>query len=170
MKWIGALLVILTCFFTGMDYSRRLAQRPKALRLWKNALLILEAEMVYSHATVQNACENIAKQIGDPLSGFFLSVSKRLQYEKTDLYLIWEEEVDQFWTRAALSKEDKEIIKQFGKTLGQHDIIQQKKYIQLAIVHLENKHKESIEMNQRYGKVSGSLGLLSGVFIALLLL
>ncbi|MFC4404241.1 stage III sporulation protein SpoIIIAB [Gracilibacillus xinjiangensis] len=170
MRWIGAILIIITCFFVGLEYARKLEQRPKVIRLWKNSLLILEAEMVYSHATVQNACSNIAKQIGSPLSGFYHNISSRLKNESIDLYQIWEEEVEQFWTRVALNKEEKEIIKQFGRTLGQHDIIQQKKYIQLAITHLENKHQESIEMNQRYGKVSSSLGLLFGIFIALLLL
>ncbi|KAB8128462.1 stage III sporulation protein AB [Gracilibacillus oryzae] len=170
MKWIGALFVVITCLFAGLEYARKLEQRPKIIRLWKNSLLILEAEMVYSHAAVHEACDNIAQQMKGPLAHFFQTISRRLQMEPLELYEIWDEEVEKLWTRIALNKEDKEIIKQFGRTLGQHDIIQQKKYIQLTIAHLENKHQEAIEMNQRYGKVSGSLGLLFGLFIALLLL
>ncbi|PWU68546.1 stage III sporulation protein SpoIIIAB [Gracilibacillus dipsosauri] len=170
MKWIGAILIIITFFWIGIEFANRMEKRPKLIRTLKNALLILEAEIVYSQTAVQDACIHISKQVPQPIALFFEQVGLRLKNENRELYSIWEQEVELFWNSVPLFSDEKEIMKQFGRTLGQHDTVQQQKYIQLALTHLNNKHTEAEEMYQRYGKISKSLGFLTGILIALLLL
>ncbi|ENH97441.1 stage III sporulation protein SpoAB [Gracilibacillus halophilus YIM-C55.5] len=170
MKWIGFVCVIGAMAWIGHEVATKLAQRPKLIRMLKNALQIFEAEIVYSHATIQEACQQIATQIPDPLSQFFQHVTDRLDKNPDSLYAIWKEEVNNCWQTTALMNSEKEIILQFGRTLGQHDIVQQQKYIQLAQTHLDRKLADAEEMNHRYGRMTRSLGFLAGLFIALLLL
>ncbi|WP_163537749.1 stage III sporulation protein SpoIIIAB [Gracilibacillus sp. YIM 98692] len=170
MKWFGALLIVFTLTWLGYEWSKKLEQRPQLIRVLKSSLQILEAEIVYSQASIMEACHNISQQIPSPVSGFFRQVAQQLKHEPISLYDIWDKETDRFCHSVFLSSEEKEIMKQFGRTLGQHDIVQQQKYIQLALTHLDRKLKEAEDMNYRYGKMVKSLGLLAGLFLAILLL
>lgn len=170
MKWIGALIIIGTTTWLGFDKSHQLNKRPKHIRQLKNALQILEAEILYSQSSLQNAFQNIAEQVPHPLNEFFYSLASSLQTQDFDLIDCWEKNVESLINHSSLGLNEAEIINQFGRTLGQHDMIQQQKHIQLTISHLERELDEARDEQYRYSKMSKSLGILVGVFIVLLLI
>ncbi len=83
---------------------------------------------------------------------------------------VWEECVLGFIDESSLSSNEKEILLQFGRTLGQHDFGQQQKHIQLTIKHLERELQDARDDQDKYGKMAKSLGFLTGLFIVLLLI
>ncbi|MGP4042325.1 stage III sporulation protein SpoIIIAB [Gracilibacillus sp. D59] len=170
IKLLACLFIIGSLTWIGHEYANNLANRPKFIRLFKNGLQILEAEIVYSQATIKESLTSVAQQIPDPISNLFQNIADDIQQDKEQLYPIWERHVEKFYHKHPLQLEDKEILQQFGRTLGQHDIVQQQKYIRLTINHLERMLSEAEEKNHRYGKMSRSVGFLVGTFIVLLLL
>lgn len=169
MKWIGAVLLICATTLIGFDRASKLSKRPKEIIQIKHALQILEAEIVYSQATLSEAFNKIAQQLPSPVAILFQRVATELQ-TSSDLTKTWIEQVNYFLMHASLSQDEAEVLKQFGKTLGQHDITQQKKYIQLALTHLDRILTEAQENHQRYGKMYKNLGVLAGLFLVLLLI
>lgn len=169
MKWVGAILLICATTLIGFELAKRLSNRPKEIRQLKSALHILEAEIVYSQAPLALAFDKIANQLAEPVSELFYSVAIELQ-TASDLTQTWNNQVDQFLKRSSLGPDEEEVLKQFGKTLGQHDITQQKKYIKLALTHLDRVLTEAQENNLRYGKMFKNLGILAGLFLVLLLI
>src|SRR5690625_2785995 len=101
MKWIGALLLLSVTTWIGFDWSNKLNKRPIQIRLLKNALQILEAEMLYSQAPLQDAFIVISKQIPEPIKCFFQNISEQMKINQSDLLEIWEEEVDEQIGRAS---------------------------------------------------------------------
>ncbi|WP_087971651.1 stage III sporulation protein SpoIIIAB [Oceanobacillus rekensis] len=170
MKWIGALLLISTATMIGFDWSNRLTKRPKQIRQLKSALLILEAEIVYSQAPLSDAFVSVSKKIPNPIKSFFSALGMEMQEEQFDFFSLWERKVDELVKDSNMNDSEKEILMQFGRTLGQHDIYQQQKHIQLTNVHLDRELEEALDNYQKYGKVAKSLGVLSGIFIVLLLI
>ncbi|RYG74662.1 stage III sporulation protein SpoAB [Lentibacillus lipolyticus] len=170
MMWIGALLFIGTTTLIGFEVSRRLNERPKHIRQLKNALQILEAEILYSQLPLPEAFATIAKQIPEPLSTFFYDMNCSMQKTATDLYSAWNSRVSELLETSSLSESEGEIMKQFGRTLGQHDFDQQQKHIHLAIKHLDRQLEEARENQFKYGKMAKSLGVLCGLFVVLLLI
>lgn len=170
MEWIGAILFIGTTTWIGFEISNRFRERPKIIRQLKNALQILEAEILYSQLPLQDAFESIAKQLPNPTKLFFQGLSNNLTKEKTDLYNVWSQQIDQLDETTAMGKNEKEILMQFGRTLGQHDFNQQQKHIQLAVYHLDRELEEARDNEFKYSKMAKSLGLLCGLFIVLLLI
>lgn len=170
MKWIGALLLISATTWTGFDISYKLNNRPTHIRQLKNALQILEAEILYSQLSLQDAFHTIGKQTPYPISTFFLDLSCQLEKKTTTLYPIWEEQVESLITQSCLKINEKEILLQFGQTLGQHDFEQQQKHITLTIHHLNRELEEARANQSRYSKMAKGLGILCGLFIVLLLL
>ena len=167
MKWLGVLLFIFTTTWIGFEWSRSLNERPKHIRQLKNALRILEAEMMYSQLPLKEAFRSIAKQLPYPTNSFFQQLSDGM-HNTVELSKLWNEEIETFTKNSAISTNEKEVLKQFGQTLGQHDFIQQQKQIQLAMQHLDRELEEASDNHRKYGKMAKSLGFLSGLFIGLL--
>lgn len=168
MKWIGVLLLISMSTLFGREWSKALKQRPKHIRLFLQSLQILEAEMVYSQVPLQEAFRRISKKLPSPISLFYQNVFKEMKQKGQDFEEVWEACARKFVEASALQKNELEIIIQFGRTLGQHDIEQQKKHLKLTNLYLEEQWKNAAERYQTYGKLANVLGILCGIFLALL--
>lgn len=170
MKWFGAIILIAISTIIGFEFSRRLSNRPNHINQVKNALLILEAEIVYSQAKLQEAFKVVASQIPKPTEQLFLNTYQLLEKNEMNLIDIWKESVTTFMQKSSLTKTEEEILIQFGKTLGQYDISQQQKYISVTIHHLDRLLREAELIRDKYGKMAKSLGVLTGIFVVLLLI
>lgn len=168
MKWIGALLFISMTTWIGFEISKRIDDRPKHIRQLKNALQILEAEILYSQLPLQEAFLTIAKQIPNPLRSFFENLGEAMEKDGVELADLWERQVNVLMQQSSLKKIEQEILLQFGQTLGQHDFTQQQKQIQLTVSHLDRELAEARDDQYRYSKMAKSLGILCGLFIVLL--
>ncbi|SDK55632.1 stage III sporulation protein SpoIIIAB [Sediminibacillus albus] len=170
MKWVGAILLLCATTWVGFEFSRKLTDRPKQIRQLKSALQILEAEILYSQAPLVDACETLALQLPNPIALFFEAVSKDLRDNPASLYETWESQLNKFWPLSSLKGNEKEILRQFGRTLGQHDFEQQQKHIHLALTHLERELQEAQDQQLKYSKMVKSLGFLTGLLVVLLLI
>ncbi|REJ27196.1 MAG: stage III sporulation protein SpoAB [Caldibacillus debilis] len=170
IKITGALMILLATSWIGFELSRRYAERSSQLRLLRSALQSLEAEIMYGHAPLHEASRRIAKQLRAPVSELFAAFAGKLLQKDTTVKEAWEESLSEVWKRTALEKNEYEILRQFGETLGKHDKIQQQKQIILALTHLEREEKEASEKQAAYGKIMKSVGFLSGLLAVILLL
>ncbi len=169
MKWIGALLLICTTTWIGFDMSNRLGERTKQIRQFILSLQMLEAEIVYSQLTLQDIFRTVCNKTNYPINQFYGQMTDKLSDVVTDFLEVWDEALHKLIKISALKKNEQEIIKQFGRSLGQHSSIQQQKHITLAIHHLEQELDEAIEQRGKYEKMMRSLGILIGIFIVLIL-
>lgn len=169
MKWIGAFLLVLATTCIGIYVSNRFENRPKHIRQLKSALQLLEAEITYSQVPLQVAFQTIAKQLPYPVSQFFQDLSTKMQLENTDFYTLWNKGVEDLSKIGSFKNNEAEILKQFGISLGQHDFTQQQKQIRLALTHLDRELEEARDEHFKYSNLAKSLGVLSGVFLVLLL-
>lgn len=74
------------------------------------------------------------------------------------------------WPWNAMGKTELEILLQFGRTLGQHDLEQQQKQIQLTIHHLDRVLQEALEVGEQYQKMARGMGVLSGLLVIILII
>ncbi|WP_312092262.1 stage III sporulation protein SpoIIIAB [Niallia sp.] len=170
IKIIGAILILASTSWGGMEFSKLLSQRPKQIRALKSALQSLEAEIMYGHTPLHEACRRLAEQLSEPLSFFFASFAERLIKEDTTVKEAWTLCLDDIWKKTAMKNSELEIMKQFGETLGRHDRFSQQKQIMLTLTHLEREEEEAREIQGKYEKMIRSLGFLSGLLIVILLM
>ena len=169
MKWLGALLLISTTTYIGFDMSNRLSDRTKQIRQFILSLQMLEAEMEYSQLTLQQIFRTIGKKTTYPINNFYNQLAEHFDFVVTDFLDVWDQELDRLTTVSALKNNELEIMKQFGRNLGQHTFIQQQKHITLAIHHLQQQLDEANDQRVKYEKMMKSLGVLIGIFIVLIL-
>lgn len=170
IKIIGALLILASTSWGGMEFSKLLSQRPKQIRALKSALQSLEAEIMYGHTPLHEASRRLAEQLSEPLQSFFVSFAERLLKEDTTVKEAWTASLYEIWKKTAMKDSELEIMKQFGETLGRHDRFTQQKQIMLTLAHLEREEAEAREIQGKYEKMIRSLGFLSGLLIVILLM
>lgn len=170
MKMLGAIFIIIATTWTGFEAAKRLSERPRQLRQLKVALQSLEAEIMFGHTPLAEACEHLAQQMQIPLKWFFDRFSKRLLKGTSSVKTAWDDSLQEIWNMTAFSQGELEIMKQFGETLGQHDRLQQQKQIRLALTHLEREELDAKARQDKYEKMVKSLGFLSGLLLVILLL
>lgn len=170
MKILGMLLIIGATTWIGFIYSFNFDRRPRQIRQLTNALQILETEIKYSQTPLDEAFWLIHNQVPAPTSDLFKKLTNHLTNELTNFVQLWSEVIEIHVKETSLQKQEKEILLQFGQTLGQHDVIQQEKHLLQTKTHLNHVLQEAIDERKRYSKAAKSLGLLMGLFIALLLM
>ncbi|KAB7669984.1 stage III sporulation protein SpoIIIAB [Bacillus sp. B1-b2] len=170
LKIIGAILIIASTSFGGFEFSKVLSQRPKQLRALRSALQSLDAEIMYGHTPLHEACRRLSEQLAEPLSSFFKKFSDRLLTEDTNVKDAWTVSLDETWKKTAMKNTELEIMKQFGETLGRHDRFSQQKQIILTLTHLEREEQDARDLQGKYEKMIKSLGFLSGLLIVILLM
>lgn len=170
MKLIGSILILMATTFIGFGYAKRFRERPRQLRQMVSALQSVEAEIMYGLTPIHEVAEHLTTQLSMPINQFFKELTRQLkEKDGRSLSTIWNDALELFWPKTALSASEKEIWRQFGQTLGQTDRDNQKKYIQLTIAQLEQEEKEARLAQQQYEKMAKSLGILGGLLIVILL-
>lgn len=167
---IGAILIIFATTWTGFEVAKQLTERPRQLRALKTALQSLEAEIMYGHTPLHEASRRLAAQLPNPIKAFFATFAKKLTETETVVRDAWEESLKEVWGMTALKKNEFEIMKQFGETLGRHDRISQQKQILLTLTHLEREESEARDKQLKYEKMVKSIGFLSGLLLIILLI
>ena len=170
IKLLGAILIILATTWTGFEVAKQLTERSRQLRDLKTALQSLEAEIMYGHTPLHEAARRLADQLSNPLQSFFSIFAKKLVESETTVRDAWEESLKEIWGKTALKKNEFEIMKQFGETLGRHDRISQQKQILLTLTHLEREEREARDKQQQYEKMIKSIGFLAGLLLIILLM
>ncbi|HEY4602610.1 MAG TPA: stage III sporulation protein SpoIIIAB [Cerasibacillus sp.] len=170
MKWFGAILIIIATTLIGFEWSHRLSGRPKHIRQLKHALQILEGEMLYSQLPLQEAFNVISKRMPYPVNYLFETLVKQMNESDAHFPEVWRKSVRLFLSRSHLGNNEAEILYQFGRSIGQHDLTQQQKHIYLTMTHLDRELEEARDQHIKFSQMAKSLGFLLGVFIVLILI
>ncbi|WP_152394066.1 stage III sporulation protein SpoIIIAB [Paenibacillus guangzhouensis] len=171
VKLIGAILVIVSGTLFGFYQAAQFANRPKQIRAFILAMQRLETEILYGFTPLADALDKIGQQLSDPLKSIFTEAARRLTDHRTSLTAqeSWQLAVEEQWKHTAMKQSEKNIIYQFGFTLGTSDRNDQIKHIRLAINQLQHEESAAQQEQGRYEKMCRSLGLLAGALIVILI-
>lgn len=170
IKLIGAILIISATSWGGFEYAKRLSDRPKQLRLFRDSLQTLEAEIMYGHTPLEEAARRIAVQMPKPISIHYQTFAEKLLDPGSTAKSAWQSSIEEIWHHTALQKTEMEILLQFGGNLGKHDRETEQKQIMLALAHIQREEENALDKQKSYEKMAKSLGVLSGVLFIILLL
>jgi len=169
MRWIGALIILFSANAIGRLFAKQFSERPRQLRQLKSALQSLETEITYGLSPIGEAASRLSEQLPEPSRSLFYFFSEKLAQGEASLKEAWNETLKEFWPKTAMKKNELEIMKQFGATLGLSDRENQQKQIRLALSHLEREEAEARAAQNQYEKMLKSLGFLAGLLLVILL-
>ena len=156
----------------GIMLAHAMRKRVEQLRELERVINYLEGEIRYRHSILSEACLNASEKCGQPFNTWLNNLSLNLERDDIDGCFddIWSESLKILEEKSALKREDIETLECLGHTLGYLDIRTQEMGLALE--------KESL--HERVGRIAGELsnrmkisvimGLLSGIFIVIMLL
>ena len=170
LKITGMIIVIIACGMLGYSLCDDYIQRIHCVEAMKKALIILRGEIKHNNSSICEALENITVR-NNYIIHFLKTVVKEYTVKGISLWEAWENSIiDCFEKKSPLRKEEIRIIKDFGIHLGTTDRETQLKNIdecvnemEVCILNLKREKKEKCKLYK-------ILGVLSGVFISIILL
>lgn len=169
-KLLGATLVIAASTLLGFQIARNYQNRPLQLRLLQRGLKMLETEIVYGSVPLYQAMNKIGARLPGGVGLFFSSAGENLiTLDGASTFECWRASIEQNFFQTALKKEDKDLLLQFGHTLGITDKEDQMKHIQLTVEGLLTEEQIAREEQSKYEKLSKNLGVLLGILVVILM-
>ena len=167
LRLAGGVLVCLSCTLIGIYLSVRANERAKLLMEFRQSLILLKSQIEYAAYPLPQAFKFISLRLSQPLSGFYNELSEKLCVAQEDFTLLWHCNLDKL---GCIEQEDIAVLNGLGAHLGNIDTDLQLNAIQIAVNDLEITLTKLNEQNIKNTKLYRSLGIISGLFITIILL
>lgn len=171
VKLIASSILLFASGAIGYLISLRYSLRVKEISTFIIALNNLEAEILYYSNSLPLSMKRIAFKIDSSVSSFFLDTYESLSSMKG--YTIeeaWKASVLKNYKKTSLTKEDIQIIIDFGKDLGIGNKEIQKNYFIYTKNLLEEQRKKAKKEKEVNSRLYNRLGFLIGLVIVIILI
>lgn len=166
IKWLLYVMILVTSSGIGIMYSQKYQKRVTELKDFKTALNMLKTKIRFTYAPLKDIFLDISKSITSKSANVFEKA--RIHMERESATDSWIKAVNE--TDTNITKEDKEIICQFGKLLGKTDLDGQLNEIDLCLNFLELQIEKAENEKQKNAKLYKSLGVIAGVGIIIIII
>lgn len=146
--------------------SNKYKNRTEQLCEMKRALNFFEAKIEYTHEPLQDIFIDISNILKQEMANLFKVASVKMREKSAKE--AWEYSID--ISQNSLNNEDINIIKDFGKTLGQTDLNGQLSKTKLILEFLDKQIEEAKEEERKNKKLYRSLGVLTGIGLVIILI
>lgn len=171
LQWIGCGILVIAGSGLGFYYSRQWTRRLELLKGLHQMMNLLKGEISYGRLTLPDAFMRISRRIAPPLSDFLFSLGKRMKKQSGKPFSeLFSAEVWHHLAGMGLSREDLDQLEDLGNQLGYLDRQTQLRTLDLYTHNLEDTIGELKQELPGRKKVCQSLGLMGGLFLAILLI
>ena len=171
LKLIFVISIVLISTYIGFAYGDTFRKRRDELKEILKALTILENDIVYGTTPLPEALENLSYKICEPITNFVKAVADRLI--KGDVESVYEGALEEFLlleNEFYLYDDDKKIMADFFKSLGESGVYGQTKIFSLAIEGIKMNLKDADESAKKNIKLYRYLGICFGAMIMIFII
>ncbi|WP_159882219.1 stage III sporulation protein SpoIIIAB [Paenibacillus puerhi] len=170
IKLLGAGMILLAGTLLGFYQASQLSRRPRQIGDAIRLLQRLETEIVYGYTPLPGALRKTGQSSATEVGSLFVrTADELLRSGGRPVQLIWQETVQALWRNLSMKQGEREVLLQFGATLGLSDREDQVKHVRLAISQLQGEEDNARDEQQRYERMWKSLGLLMGALVVVLI-
>ena len=171
LEIMGACLVIAGTSFFGFWWAANYKKRMEELGQIEHLMHMLYGEIIYKEGNFSESFWSIGNHCSGRIQMFSMELSRALnEGSGHPFFFIWADNIEKYWRNSALTKEDKAIFLSVGEKMGYLDKEMQLNTIQLFLTQLEQREETLYKMLPEKCRMSRLIGVLSGIFIVILLL
>ncbi|MEA4816468.1 MAG: stage III sporulation protein AB [Lachnospiraceae bacterium] len=171
IKILGSVLIICSTTLLGYIYSNIDKYRILELSELEKAMSVLKSQIEFVAMPLPQAFFETASRVKPPASDIFKAVSNKIERkEGQTIKDIWCEAILESTKNTYLTKEDKEELCALGLTLGYLDKIRQQRSIMLFEEYIKETKSALKAKSLVSSKLYMSMGVLSGLIIAVVLI
>lgn len=166
IKFIGALIITASTSLLGIYKSVMLKNRVLYLRDFKTSLSLLKSEIVFAGNCLEKAFLNIAKT--SKASQVFETAAENI--DSVGIKKSWENAVKKYADKMSLKDDDVQVLLLLGTQLGMTDKENQLKNIVYVSELTDNQIYKAEQEYSLTAKLCRNIGILSGLFISIILI
>lgn len=171
--WIRALGCVMTVTGAsgcGFWLSGRYRQRLKTLEQLRQMMFLLKGQILYVNATLEEAFLAVGERTKGELAELFLRAAKQMESRPGDPFVrIWKEAVEDMGADLPLDRTDRQSLAALGEHLGFLDREMQERNLLLYLEQLDLTMDELRTHREERCRLYSSLGIMGGMFLAILL-
>lgn len=163
--------ILLGCAYLGVLFGTSYRKRVQQLVEFENVLMQLEFDIDFMGVTLDESFEKIVRNCEGGVKDVLSYVCLWLRNDRfSNMAKLWERGFRKFRTDIFLTDEDIDILIEFSKSLGCGDRTREKNNIKMASMRLKLAEEEAREEAKKNIKMYRGLGLLTGVFLVIVLI
>ena len=165
LKYVMLFLILVSSSLIGKFLSKKYVYRLEELEEMKNALNLFKTKIKFTYEPLPTIFEEISKNTSQNISSIFKLAKAKMKNETANI--AWEQAIEQSNTN--LKKEDKQVLKNLSKLLGQTDLEGQTSQIELTQTFLDTQIKQATEEKHKNERLYSRLGTIIGLTIVIIL-
>ncbi len=170
LRLIGCVCVTAACGGLGIMKARQWSDHRKMLEQLRKMIYLLRGEILYAHAPLGEALRRVGDKSSGPGAAWFGKMAERVRNQEGDsFYTIWGEELDRQGKKLLLSRREYQELRELGEHLGYLDLDMQDRTIALYLEQLDMSIGFYREHERERIRMCASLGIMSGLFLAVIL-
>ena len=171
LKVIGCILVIMGCSAMGFWQAECMRRRLQEMQELKRYVLFMKGEICCRNCTLPETFLELEKRAKGIWKQFFCNIGRELRkMEGGTLAEIWKKEMKSQLSDSYLREREKKEWLTLGENLGYLDMEMQLHMLEIFQTHLSESMEEEREEVKRQSKLSRILGVMSGIFLTVLLI
>ncbi len=168
---IGSVLIISATTMAGIMYGNNLKEYVKKLLDIRQILQMIQGEMSYTTAPLGNIFYDLSRKVREPYKSWLKSISNETEKREEDRFeKIWSKCTDRYLQTLYLKKEHYLKIKEYGIYLGQMDKTSFEKTSNTYMEQMDYEIQKLRGEIDAKRKIGNCIGVMSGIFIVVILL
>lgn len=170
MKLSGAVCILWGAAGTGIWFAGRYRQRILELEQLKQMVFLLKGQILYAGAPLPEAFGTVGKRVAGALGNLFQETAALLEAQPGEPFpTLWRKAVSGMEGKTALSKSDRQMLESLGEHLGFLDRETQERTLLLYLEQVDTELLVLREHKQERCRLYTSLGVMGGLFLAVIL-
>ena len=170
LQIIGSSLIVVSTTLIGWSLVAHMKKRIRELYELQYYILMLEGEIQCANQDLYHCFQNISHHASGCWKNFFSDVLKEMEGEKKKEFReIWEDAMKKICNKTALTAEQQREWKCLGNNLGYLDQEMQIAWLDICEKKMERFEEKEREKFQERAKLYQSIGIMSGLFMVILL-
>ncbi|MGF0034099.1 stage III sporulation protein AB [Bariatricus sp. SGI.154] len=171
LKITGALLIVGATSWGGIIAAARLQNQYAQMQYLQRLIYRLKSEIQYANSYLGEAFRQIGSNSVEPYRRWMFALSEQMERRNGHVFAdIWEENVREYLDGSGLPEDTLERLLRLGGQLGIADIEMQVKLLELYLEELKLAMEEMREGMKSKIRLYHCLGVMSGIFVTVLLI
>ena len=150
----------------GILISKMYENRVKELRQFKNILNIIKTKIKFTYEPLAEIFNQISQEKSSKIEEIFENMTYKLAFE--NVKYSWMDAIQE--ADISITQEDKDILKELGKVLGQTDADSQVNEIEVTESFLNMQIEKAEEARKKNQKMYKTFGIVVGLVFVIILI
>lgn len=163
-------MIVGTTSIWGIREASKAKNQLENMKYLQRIICLIQSEIRYSRAFLGEIFCNIGQGVKEPYKSWLLEMSEKTSTFSGECFEdIWKESINKNLKELDFPEQELESLKSLGNQIGYADIQVQMRLLDLYLEHLDRTIREVHEQVQTKVKLYHCLGVMSGLFLSVLL-